>query len=153
MKNKHKRQFLNNYKWFDHTYLLLCISDWCSNASRLHLIKGHHLNNAKVSRSLKIAAELATRLQEGCFDDTRFFGKILEQDHETSPIEGSDRIALNFVNKRIINKETGIVKENVLDEEYRKEYKRQIKICKRKQNETMDMFCQVFKKNLHSWWD
>lgn len=153
MKNKHKRQFLNNYKWFDYTYLLLCISDWCSNASRMHLIKGHHLNNAKVSRSLKIAAELATRLQEGCFEDTRFFGKILEQDHETQPIEGSDRIALNFTNRRIINKETKEVQDGVSREQYRKEYKRQIKICKRKQNETMDMFCQVFKKNLYSWWD
>jgi hypothetical protein len=58
----------------------------------MHLIKGHHTNHKKVSRSLKIAAELISRLQEGCFEDTRFFGKILEQDYETSPIEGSDPI-------------------------------------------------------------
>lgn len=153
MKNKHKRQFLNNYKWFDHAYLLSCISDWCSNASRMHLIKGHHTNHKKVSRSLKIAAELATRLQEGCFEDTRFFGKILEQDHKTSPIEGSDRIALNFTTRRIINKETKEVQEGVSREQYRKEYKRQIKIMRRKEKETLDLFCAVFKKNLYSWWD
>ena len=153
MKNKHKRQFLNTFKWFDHTYLLDSMSIWCSNAARLHLERGHHLNNAKVSRSLKIAAELISRLKEAEYEDNRFFGKTLEMDHETSPIEGSRMIALNFTNRRIINKETGEVKEDVSPEEYRKEYKRQIKICKRKQNETMDMFCQVFKKNLYSWWD
>lgn len=153
MKNKHKRQFLNTFKWFDHTYLLDSISLWCLNASKYHLERGHHVNNAKVSRSLKIAAELATRLQEADYEDTRFFGKTLEMDHETPPIKGSGRIALNFTNRRIINKETGEVKENISSEEYRKEYKRQIKICKRKQNEIMDMFCQHFKKHLYNWWD
>lgn len=153
MKNKHKRQFLNNYKWWDYSYLLLCISDWCSKASEMQLEKGSHLSHKKVSRSLKIAAELATRLQEANYEDTRFFGKVLEQDHETNPIEGSDLIALNFTTRRIINKETKEVQEGVSREQYRKEYKRQIKIMRRKEKETLDLFCSVFKKNLYSWWD
>lgn len=153
MKNKHKRQFLDTFKWFDHTFLLDAIQIWCLNASKQHLIKGHHTNNKKVSRSLKIAAELATRLQEADYEDTRFFGKTLEQDHETHPVEGSDLITLNFTNRRIINKETKKVQEGVSREQYRKEYKRQIKIMRRKEKETLDLFCEVFKKNLYSWWD
>lgn len=153
MKNKHKRQFLDTFKWWDSHFLLEAISLWCSNAARMQLEKGSHLSHKKASRSLKIAAELATRLQEANYKDTRFFRKVLEQDHETHPIEGSDLIALNFVNKSIINKETGAVLDNITEEEYRKEFKRQIKIMRRKEKETLDLFCSIFKKNLYSWWD
>lgn len=153
MKNKHKRQFLDTFKWWDSHFLMEAISLWCSNAAQMQLKQGSHLNHKKVSRSLKIAAELATRLQEANYEDTRFFGKTLEQDHETSPIEGSALIALNFTNRRIINKETQEVKEGVSREQYRKEYKCQIKIMRRREKETLDLFCSVFKKNLYSWWD
>ena len=63
MKNKAKRQFHNQFKWWDYSYMLEAIELWASNASYKHLTKGHHLNNEVVAKDLKILAELAKRLR------------------------------------------------------------------------------------------
>jgi hypothetical protein len=56
MKNKHKRQFVNSYKWWDHSFLFMAIRDWLDNASKMTLKHGVHINNEKTARKMKIIA-------------------------------------------------------------------------------------------------
>lgn len=64
MKNKHKRQFLNAYKWYDYSFLLMAMEDWLDNASKVTMKKGTHLNADKVAKKMKICAELCKRVRE-----------------------------------------------------------------------------------------
>lgn len=64
MKNKHKRQFLNAYKWYDYSFLLMAMEDWLDNASKVTMKKGMHLNVDKVAKKMKICAELCKRVRE-----------------------------------------------------------------------------------------
>jgi len=56
MKNKHRRQFVNAYKWWDHSFLFMAIRDWLENASKMTLKHGYHLNKEKTARKMKIIA-------------------------------------------------------------------------------------------------
>ena len=61
---KHQRQFLNNYKWWDHSYLLKAIEDWCKKASYCHKTKGVLVRSDETSKDLFIVYQLAKRLRE-----------------------------------------------------------------------------------------
>lgn len=64
MKNKHKRQFLNTYKWWDYSYLLLAMEHWFDNASKITMEKGVLLHADRTAHRMKICAELCKRIRE-----------------------------------------------------------------------------------------
>jgi hypothetical protein len=81
MKNKHKRQFLNNYKWYDYSFLLMAMEDWLGNASKVTLKRGTHLNADKVAKKMKICAELCKRVREDVTQSNHVF---LSRNHSNS---------------------------------------------------------------------
>lgn len=58
MKNRHMRQFVNTYKWWDYTYLFLAIRDWLNNASKMTQKHGCLLNKEKTAHKMKIIAKV-----------------------------------------------------------------------------------------------
>lgn len=64
MKSKHKSRFVNSYKWWDYSYLLLAMEDWLNNSSKEFKTKGCHVGSEKQSKQMKIAASLIKRIRE-----------------------------------------------------------------------------------------
>ena len=64
MKTKHKNRFLNSYKWWDYSYLLQAMEDWCDNASTQHSKHGHLVSSDKTAKQMKVAAALIKRIRE-----------------------------------------------------------------------------------------
>jgi hypothetical protein len=73
MKNKHKRQFLNAYKWYDYSFLLLAMEDWLNNASKVTAKRGTHINADKTAKRMKVMAELAKRIREDNLQTNKVF--------------------------------------------------------------------------------
>ena len=153
MKNKAKRQFHNQFKWWDHSYMLEAIELWASNASYKHLTKGHHLNNEVVAKDLKILAELAKRLKNDDYNDPWFLPDC-GIEHFSVPIEGSDLIELKTKNYKVVynnpeRKET--IDSN--EETVYKIIKLKGKHHKRQREQDLEMFCNLIKRKLFNWWD
>ena len=153
MKNKAKRQFHNQFKWWDYSYMLEAIELWASNAAYKHLTKGHHLNNEVVAKDLKVLAELAKRLKNDDYNDPWFLPDY-ESEHFSVPIEGSDLIELKTKNYKVVynnpeRKET--IDSN--EETVYKIIKLKGKNHKRQREQDLEMFCNLIKRKLFNWWD
>ena len=153
MKNKAKRQFHNQFKWWDYSYMLEAIELWASNAAYKHLTKGHHLNNESVAKDLKILAELAKRLKNDDYNDPWFLPDY-ESEHFSVPIEGSDLIKLKTKNYKVVynnpeRKET--IDSN--EETVYKIIKLKGKHHQRQREQALEMFCNLIKRKLFNWWD
>lgn len=65
MKRQHKRRFLEAYKWWDHSYLLLAMEDWLSNAAKKHATSPWQSVNSKSTiKHMKTCAALCKRIRE-----------------------------------------------------------------------------------------
>ena len=153
MKNKFKRQFHEQFKWWDYSYMLEAIELWASNAAYKHLTKGHHLNNEVVAKDLKVLAELAKRLKNDDYNDPWFLPDY-ESEHFSVPIEGSDLIELKTKNYKVVynNPER---KESIdsNEETVYKIIKLKGKHHKRQREQDLEMLCNMLKRNLFSLWD
>ena len=153
MKNKAKRQFHNQFKWWDHSYMLEAVELWAENAAKMHLTKGHHLNNEVVAKDLKVLAELAKRLKNDDYNDPWFLPDY-ESEHFSVPIEGSDLIELKTKNYKVVynnpeRKET--IDSN--EETVYKIIKLKGKHRQRQREQDLEMFCNLIKRKLFNWWD
>ena len=155
MKNKAKRQFHNQFKWWDYSYMLETIELWASDASHKHLTKGHHLNNEVVARDLKILAELAKRLKNDDYSDPWFLPDY-ESEHYTVPAEdiGEGWVEHRSRNYKLVynnpeRKET--IDSN--EETVYKIIKLKGKHHKRQREQDLEMFCNLIKRKLFNWWD
>ena len=153
MKNKAKRQFHNQFKWWDHSYMLEAVELWAENAAKMHLTKGHHLNNEVVAKDLKVLAELAKRLKNDDYNDPWFLPDY-ESEHFSVPIEGSDLIELKTKNYKVVynnpeRKET--IDSN--EETVYKIIKLKGKHRQRQREQDLEMFCDLIKRKLFNWWD
>lgn len=64
MKNKHKQRFLQAYKWWDYSFLLQAMEDWCENASKQHSKHGHLVCSKDTAKQLKLVSALIKRIRE-----------------------------------------------------------------------------------------
>ena len=153
MKNKAKRQFHNQFKWWDHSYMLEAIGLWAENAAKMHLTKGHHLNNEVVAKDLKVLAELAKRLKNDDYNDPWFLPDY-ESEHFSVPIEGSDLIELKTKNYKVVynNPERKETIDTTQETVY-KIIKLKGKHHKRQREQDLEMFCNLIKRKLFNWWD
>lgn len=77
VKNKARRQFQQNYKWWDYSYLLLAMRDWLIHAAKMTDKRGITLNGPKYARRMRVAAALCDRiLQDDYGDKTAIFPKV-----------------------------------------------------------------------------
>ena len=153
MKNRHKRQFLETFKWYDYSYLLQAVELWCANASKMHLTKGHHLNNEVVAKDLKVLAELAKRLKNDDYNDPWFLPDY-ESEHFSVPIEGSDLIELKTKNYKVVYNNPE--RKETIDSNEETVYKivnLNLKHRNRVRKQDLEMFCNLIKRKLFNWWD
>lgn len=88
MKNKHKRQFLNGYKWWDYCYLLQAIEDWTAHAAKMHETKGNTVSADKIAKKLKIVSTLCKRIKEDDYSDkTAIWPKVSSELYFGEPDE------------------------------------------------------------------
>jgi hypothetical protein len=59
---KLNKRILNEYQWWDQTYLLQLMHLWADNASKKHLEEGHLLRSNKTSKQLKTFSQVLKRL-------------------------------------------------------------------------------------------
>ncbi len=112
MKNKHKRQFLNAYKWYDYSFLLLAIEDWLENASKITAKRGTHINADKTAKKMKVMAELAKRIREeniqcnkvfNCRNVVGFDSGVFEKyEHRRKRTEANLKMFTNMMNKYLL---------------------------------------------------
>ena len=153
MKNKAKRQFHNQFKWWDHSYMLEAIELWAENAAKMHLTKGHHLNNEVVAKDLKVLAELAKRLKNDDYNDPWFLPDY-ESEHFSVPIEGSDLIELKTKNYKVVYNNPE--RKETIDSNKETVYKivnLNLKHRNRVRKQDLEMFCNLIKRKLFNWWD
>ena len=156
MKKKFKRQFHEQFKWWDPSYLLEMIEMWASDASYKHLTQGHHLNNESVAKDLKVLAQLAKRLKNDDYNEPWFLPDY-ESEHYTVPSD--DPRCVEWVEWRTKNykvvynnperKET--IDSN--EETVYKIIKLKGKHRKRQREQDLEMFCNLIKRKLFNWWD
>ena len=162
MKNKAKRQFHNQFKWYDYSYLLQAVELWCANASKMHLTKGHHLNKELVAKKLKVMSELAKRLGEAnhSYYDVKKQQPYWEPEYDyTISFEPSDEKGFSEIKSRDCKfvydsperKEVIPVSED--DPKIRKLVKLQHNRIERQRKQDLEMLCNMLKRNLFSLWD
>ena len=155
MKNKAKRQFHNQFKWWDYSYMLEAIELWASEAAYKHVTKGHHLNNEVVAKDLKILAELAKRLKNDDYNDPWFLPNY-DSENYTVPAEdiGEGWVEHRSRNYKLVynNPER---KETIDSDEKSvyKIFKLKGKHHKRQREQDLEMFCNLIKRKLFNWWD
>lgn len=136
MKNKHKRNFLSHYKWYDYCFLLQAIEDWCEHASKMTHKHGTHLNHKQKAKTLKILSLLAKRMSEDGFsvDYCCLYPRVdLDMIHEKDNV-------LHF--KQLPDEQT-------YDRVKRRLYKQQ----DRNQAYCLEYFCKLLQKHLFTLWD
>jgi hypothetical protein len=112
VKNKHKRQFLNTYKWYDYSFLLMAMEDWLDNASKVTMKKGMHLNADRVAKRMRILAELARRIREESLQTNKVFtcrnfngydGDVFEKyDYRHKRTEANLKMFTDMLNKHLL---------------------------------------------------
>jgi hypothetical protein len=133
--------------------MLEAIELWAENAAKMHLTKGHHLNNEVVAKDLKVLAELAKRLKNDDYNDPWFLPDY-ESEHFSVPIEGSDLIELKTKNYKVVynNPERKETIDSTQETVY-KIIKLKGKHHQRQREQDLEMFCNLIKRKLFNWWD
>ena len=152
MKNKAKRQFHNQFKWWDYSYMLEAIELWASDAAYKHLTKGHHLNNEVVAKDLKILAELSKRLKNDNYSNPWFIPDY-DSEHYTVPC-GDGFVELKSKNYKIIYNNPE--RKETIDSDDKSVYKivnLNLKHRNRVRKQDLEMFCNLIKRKLFNWWD
>jgi len=139
MKNKHRRAFIQAYKWYDYTFMLEAIKDWASNSAKMHEKHGVHVGAHKVARQLRIVSHLCDRIAKDDYSVPHWFSHVDVHMHfgeEKRYANGSISYPAIF--------------SYIPDE---KTY-RYVRDKRRKQRQKdLDMLTQLMSKNLFNWWD
>lgn len=135
MKNKHKRVIMQQFPWYDYSYLLGAIELWCSQASEMHKKKGCSLHSDKTSRQLRVAAHLCKRLMDDDYSNPFWFGEVTIKStfHLLEEVSGR---RVHF--ERLPN-----------DKVFRLCQQKQV----RQRQADLDMLTKLINKHLFGWWD
>lgn len=141
MKNKHKRQFVNTFKWWDYGFLMEAISLWCDNASKQQYKNGISVNHKSKAKILKELSVLAKRLQDNDFhvEYCNLYPKISSEMY-TVPCDNPDFVEVKFhlyPNDKI---------NYQVSQRLRIQENRNRKYC-------LDRFCYLLNKHLFHLWD
>lgn len=91
---RYQKQFLNNYQWWDYSFLLKAMEDWFKKASYYHKTKGNLLRKDRTSKELFIMYQLTKRLREdGVYSNE---SRVFTSHNETYRGENYNFTVLNY---------------------------------------------------------
>lgn len=69
MKKKFRKQFHQQFKWYDQWFLLDAMILWIDNASKMHTKHGNLIRSEATGRDMKIVANVLKRIRDDNYDD------------------------------------------------------------------------------------
>ena len=141
MKNKHRRQFLNSYKWWDYCYLLQAIEDWCLHAAKMHESNGNTLNADKIAKKLRVVSALCKRIKEDDYSDkTAIWPKVSAELFFGEPDERGLR-------------ELSLKSHTPDKKTYDRYFTKHVEHHKKQRQQDLDYLMNFMKKHMFSFWD
>lgn len=69
MKKKFRKQFHQQFKWFDQWFLLDAMILWIDNASKMHTKHGNLIRSEATGRDMRIVANVLKRIRDDNYGD------------------------------------------------------------------------------------
>lgn len=140
MKKRHRTRFINTYKWWDYTFLLQAVEDWCNHSSKMHSKHGMSLNSGSKAKVLKTMASLCRRIRE---DDYKYDGVFVR--HQECDI--------GFIDLDGGYSQVVFTNHTFGEEAYREYVLKRHDYEKSQKQQDLDYLCKLVSKHLFSLWD